>query len=317
MKYLIKPGLCIFLLFFILFSRVAKPTNLWDNNIISECVTMLTSSENFWFMNAQAVTLLKAISGGAFGESQETAGVLENILETSANVSDTVAVFDLSSTLFRVSPRIINVFKEFAQKPEIQSRFSEEASFLNALEGQYELNQLEPLAKLRYIEQTLTDLGLQASPDFFTKLQAFLIQHLFSGDYLEHDLPYEGSVDFVNRLYRNGTRIIYLTGRNVGKMRKGTLQALSKHGFPLDGTQAQLVMQPERGRGLQTANFKLGYLNSLQGNRVWFFDNKPININLVNQSLLHIESIYFASTHFEDEDLLGSNTPRIQSFLIR
>ena len=88
-------------------------------------------------------------------------------------------------------------------------------------------------------------------------------------------------------------------------------------GFHWMEQQAQLVMQPERGRGLQTANFKLEYLNSLQGNHMWFFDNKPININLVDQSLFHIESIYFASTHFEDEYLLDSNTPKIQSFLIR
>ena len=108
---------------------------------------------------------------------------------------------------------------------------------MNTLEGQYELNQLEPLVKLHHIEQTLTGLGLQSShPDFFTELHTFLIQHLFFDDYLKHDLPYEGSVDFVNRLYRNGTRIIYLTGRNVGEMREGTLQALRKHGFPLDGT---------------------------------------------------------------------------------
>ena len=318
MKYLIKPALYIFLLFFISFPKVAKPTNLWDSNIIPECIITLTSSENLWFINAQAATVLKAISGKVLREPQETTGVLESILETSANVPDTVAVFDLSSTLFRVSPRIINTFKEFAQKPEIQSRFSEEASFLNTLEDQYELNQLEPLVKLRHIKQTLIGLGLQSShPDFFTELHTFLVQHFFFDDHLKHNFPYEGTVDFVNRLYQNGTRIIYLTGRNVGEMCEGTLQALCKHGFPLDGTQAQLVMQPERGRGLQTANFKLDYLNSLQGNHVWFFDNKPININVVNQSLSHIESIYFASTHFEDEHLLESNTPRVQSFLIR
>ena len=318
MKYLIKPGLCIFLLFFILFSKTAKSINLWDSDIISQCVTTLTHPENLSFLNTKTATLFTAISSGVLRGPQETAGVLENILETSANVPDTVAVFDLSSTLFRVSPRIINIFKEFAKKPEIQNRFSEEASFLSTLEEQYEPNQLEPLARLRQIEQTLTSLGLRSSsPDFFTELYTFLLQHFFFSDHLRYDLPYEGAVDFVNRLYHNGTRIIYLTGRNVGEMHEGTLRALQQNGFPLDGRQAQLVMQPERGRGLQTANFKLEFLNSLQGNRVWFFDNKPINISLVTQSSSHIESIYFASTHFEDEHLLGSNTPKIQSFLIK
>ena len=120
MKYLIKPGLYTFLLFFILFSRVAKPTNLWDNNIISECVTVLTSPKSLLFLKTKTAIFLGAISGRVLRGSQETAGVLENILETSANISDTVAIFDLSSTLFRVSPRIINAFKEFAQNPTLR-----------------------------------------------------------------------------------------------------------------------------------------------------------------------------------------------------
>ncbi len=245
--------------------------------------------------------------------------ILTEILKTAAQVQENLsvqnplerkpalAVFDLDSTLFDVSPRMKQILHDFAADPSFAKSFPQEILLLK---------KAETLRSDWGIKQAVIRVGLEkASPEFHLALKDYWIQHFFSNPYLHHDIPYEGAAEYVQKLWNMGVEIVYLTGRDVHRMGVGSEEVLLKWKFPLDGNQARLVLKPEKG--LDDAKFKSDWFAQIPRDsyqNIWFFENEPVNVNLVLLEHKHIEVVFFESTHSGKEQAPAS-LPRVPHFL--
>jgi hypothetical protein len=63
-------------------------------------------------------------------------------------------------------------------------------------------------------------------------------------------------------------------------MGRGSAEVLLKWEFPLNGRTAELVLKPQAG--LNDAKFKTDWFRALPFEayeKIWFFENEPVNVN--------------------------------------
>ncbi len=212
-----------------------------------------------------------------------------------------VVVFDLDSTLFNVSTRTQQIIAEFAQLAANQS------------------NSPDLLKKLSTVQVAQSDWGLKESlmrvgfelheaPELFHKLKDFWFQKFFSNEYLHFDVPTQGAVSFVNRLNKHiqpDGELYYLTGRDEHRMGIGTREVLKKWLFP-SGT-----VQLKPHRELEDSKFKLDWTAELVAQktksqkdyRVYFFENEPVNLNLIGRTLPNLRLFFLDTTHSRREEV--------------
>jgi hypothetical protein len=220
-----------------------------------------------------------------------------------------LAVFDLDSTLFDVSPRLKKILHDFAMDPDHRARFPDACQILE---------KAETFRSDWGIKDAVIRAGLDSHhPEFHQALKQFWLQHFFSNEYLDFDIPYEGAVEFVQEVAQIGADIVYLTGRDVHRMGEGSRDVLLKWEFPLQAPQSQLVLKPQKG--MDDAEFKSQWFAQLplgHYEKIWFFENEPVNVNLVRLQHQHIEVVFFESTHSRKAEA-PKDLPRILNFLIQ
>jgi hypothetical protein len=239
-------------------------------------------------------------------------GLLRQILGQIKNISEnggkSLAVFDLDSTLFDVSPRLQRILLDFAENPENQKKFPESVQVLKTIQTQ---------RSDWGIKQSLIRSGLDNhSTEFHQAVRQFWIESFFSGRYLKYDLPSDGAVDFVNQVHEAKCEIVYLSGRDQPGMEKDTRQVLQSWKFPLDDQASRLVLKPQKG--MDDAKFKRDWFLEIPDDvytRIWFFENEPMNVNLIRQHLPNIEIVFFESTHAGKAEP-PSDLPKILHFLL-
>lgn len=240
--------------------------------------------------------------------SQLIRQILVSIRELRAQNQPCLAVFDLDSTLFDVSPRLEKVLIDFANFPENQVRFPEQIPFFK---------DIKTYRSDWGIQNALIRSGLDGHhPEFQKAVKDFWLKTFFSNEYLEADIPYEGAAEFVNELYDLGCEIVYLTGRDVARMGIGSAAVLRKWNFPLNDTTARLALKPEKG--MDDAQFKLDWFVGLPQNhykKIYFFENEPVNIHLLKKNCDFVDIYYFESTHSGKAEA-PTDLPRIMHFLI-
>lgn len=231
--------------------------------------------------------------------------ILDEILATAQAAQQTqqksLAIFDLDSTLFCVSPRTQAILNSLAKDPELVEKFP---------------NFVPQLAQLKVtpldwgIRSVLIRHQVQGSSEFFAVVREKWAELFFSSDHLLIDKPYPGAVEFVTHLSQFGVEIRYLTGRDRPRMGDGTIQSLKKHGFPLVSLD-HLHMKPDSTR--HDAEFKRDTLQGLVGSsrQTWFFENEPVIINLVQRDLPDLQIIFMDSVHSGREQP-PENLPRLQ-----
>lgn len=200
-----------------------------------------------------------------------------------------LAVFDLDSTLFDVSPRLLRILHDFARLESTKKNFPEASQLMMGIE----------MKKSDWgIRNALLRAGLDHQhPDFHAHLKTFWEESFFSNHYLQYDLPYEGAVDFVNKIAQAGAEIVYLTGRDVARMGTGSSEILKKWGFPVEPC-AQLVLKPKKG--MDDARFKSDWFLAVPKKnyqKIWFYENEPVNIHLVRAEHPEVDIVFFESTH--------------------
>jgi acid phosphatase class B len=220
-----------------------------------------------------------------------------------------LTIFDLDSTLFDVSPRLEKILMEFAEVPEHQRRFPEHIPyFKNIRTHRTDWG----------IRKTLIRAGLtHAEPEFQDAVRDFWRQRFFSNEYLEYDVPYEGAAEYVQEVHNLGSKVFYLTGRDQHRMGAGSRKVLQKWDFPLNDQSAHLVLKPEKGMddGLFKRDWFLQHPPHEQ-KALWFFENEPVNVNLVKKHSPHVEIIFFDSTHQGAEEP-PPDIPKIMNFLCK
>jgi len=151
--------------------------------------------------------------------------------------------------------------------------------------------------------------------EFHQRLKDFWLQSFFSDEYLEFDQPYDGAVQFVRALWNANAEIVYLTGRDVARMGKGSVDVLKKWDFPVAEERASLVLKPLKG--MDDADFKSGWFEKISPGtyeHIWFFENEPVNIASLRSRLPNIEVIFFDSAHSGKEPS-PADLPTIEHFI--
>lgn len=240
--------------------------------------------------------------------SQYLQKILTEISNLQASGRPGLVVFDLDSTLFDVSPRLKKVLHHFAEVPEHQRLFPQACEILK---------KVETYRSDWGVKNAVIRSGLDKHhPDFHRAMKEFWVRTFFSNEYLEYDIPYEGAVDYVRKIWDLGAEIVYLTGRDIHRMGQGSRDVLLKWDFPLDDQRAQLVLKPQKG--LDDAQFKSDWFAQLrQGyyGKIWFFENEPVNVNLVRLEHEHVDIVFFESTHSGKEEP-PKDLPTVINFLI-
>ena len=233
--------------------------------------------------------------------------ILVQIEKRTKEGQKSLVVFDLDSTLFDVSPRLEKILLDFAAIPLNQIKFPDQ------------VKQLKSIKTLRSdwgIRGALERAGLDGHhPEFQEAIKSYWLKSFFSNHYLQFDTIYEGALDFVMAVERVGAEIAYLTGRDVERMGDGSQEILKRWGFPLH-ERARLVLKPHRG--MDDAQFKTDWFIEADKNgyeKIYFFENEPVNLHHLMQFCPHVEIIFFESTH-AGKALPPEDIPRIMNFIV-
>ena len=234
---------------------------------------------------------------------------VENSLAQQLNSKEAqkpVVLFDLDSTLYEVGHRTLAILREWNQAPKVKLK-------IQAL-----LDQID----LKHIGYSLSDiaqnLGLHlAHPETETalkELKPFWWERFFSNDYLPHDKPYPGAVEYAQRLFQQGAHIIYLTGREEGKMLKVTIENLKRDQFPWCDKNTHLVMKPS-GVVLDVAHKQnVKPLVEKTGKLIASFENEPVNLVALSKTFPSAMHIFMDTVYSDHPTEPGKNLFRIQTF---
>jgi hypothetical protein len=234
--------------------------------------------------------------------------ILTEARQIAQNKGTPLAVFDLDSTLFDVSPRLLRIFRDFAKILQREQRYPEAMAILQQIQVERED---------WGFKDALMRAGLDGKhPEFEAEFKDFWQKTFFSNEYLDFDIPYPGAQEFVSSLSEGGTEVVYLTGRDQHRMGQGSQEVLLKWGFPLNAQNAKLVLKPHRS--LDDALFKTDYFAQLPEKKyvkIWFFENEPLNVNSVREAHSQVEIVFFESTHSR-RGVVPSDIPRIMHYLL-
>lgn len=200
--------------------------------------------------------------------------IQERVEETLGRGETPVVIFDLDDTLINTKERNLRILRDFVSKTNISVKYPVEVEAVSRI----------TLKNIRYLlTDTLKDLGV-TNEDFVKEANAFWGPNFFSNEYSAKDRPNRGAAQYVNWLWGSGATIVYLTGRDVPRMEKGTIANLLRHGFPLGGTHARLMMKPTKEE--DDLVFKQRALKeiAMMGEVVGGFENEPANINAFQEN---------------------------------
>lgn len=193
-------------------------------------------------------------------------GVLERIRDAAATGRAPVAVFDLDWTLFSTLHRNFAILQEYAARAEAPARLREHAARLRLEDMTW--NVMVDLARVGFDDA-----------DALAALRRFWFERFFHDDYLHHDVPLAGAVDFVSAAHAAGATVFYMSARVEPVMGRGTRASLVRHGFPL-GERAHLHLKASWD--VTDLAFKREACAEalVLGDVVAAFENEPANANL-------------------------------------
>lgn len=202
--------------------------------------------------------------------------------------SKPLAVFDIDSTIFNVSPRNQVIYEAVLKEAWLKNKLKKESfDQLKSKTLSFSDWGLEPLYKVLINE--LSEVELKTARKFW-------VERFFTGEYLKYDEPYQYCIPFIQKLEEAGFYIMYLTGRDDHRMREGTLNQLKKWELPLK-KDTDLITKPTKG--LVDGPYKREALLNLLSteNHTWFFDNEPNVLNYCdfkdeNYHLVFIDSVH-------------------------
>jgi len=232
--------------------------------------------------------------------------VLQEVLDRTQKVLDAkklpVLIFDLDSTLFHVSPRSYEILKSWIQSSSI--------SILPNLTADDMGYSIEDVWVKRGLS---TETG--ESFKLLKEAKEYWRQRFFSNEYIHHDEPHPGAVQFVKRLYEMGAKIVYLTGRDVPLMAFGTIDHLRSQGFPVEVERTRLILKPKRH--IDDLVFKAGVCESAKewGEVIASFENEPKNLVAMQKALgPKVMHIFFESVSSDHAAPAAKEVYKINTF---
>ena len=224
---------------------------------------------------------------------------LKQLLKQTQDPNNVIAVFDIDSTLFDVSPRTQKILDWFSEHPEMVEEFKEECEHMKNVKMDYFDWGFEDAFERHY--HTF-------SKPFFTALEKFWREHFFHGKNFVHDLPYKGAIEFVQSLDKKEVSIYYLTARKEDS-HQYTEDILQSWNFPY---QKGRLYSKKINHKVSDAVYKSEVIKALKtsGKEVWLFENDPKNLLQVEKDSPEVKLIFIDTTHSR------THTPRKEWFRV-
>jgi hypothetical protein len=219
-----------------------------------------------------------------------------------------VILLDLDSTLYEVGPRTLRIIQEWLPTYSNKLPLDLKIALENLAPGQVGYSLKDTFANLGFPVATRELETISAD------LKTFWWDRFFSSDYLLHDRPYPGAVEYANHLYDLGAELCYLTGRSELRMRKGTETNLLRDGFPfqIEGTQLLMRQQDdwsdERHKSHQVAKL------AQKGFPIASFENEPVNLVTLSKLIPHAAHIFVDTVCSDHGAEPGKNLYAIKGF---
>lgn len=244
---------------------------------------------------------LKGSSGpaGAAG----LAKVVDLVKARTAQGRSTLAIFDLDGTLFDNRTRTMFILREISEKfdarlPQLSRAFS---SFRDLSEVDYGL------------DSTLKRLKVK-SPAEIKFIKQEWARRFFSDEYQKYDMPLPGAKSYVEKVHAAGATVIYLTGRDVGRMLVGMTEVLRLYGFPVGVAATMMIVKKEFKQDDEVFKKEVSeYLDRL-GEVVAVFENEPANSNILRARFPGAASFFVETQHRPDAPRLDAGITRIKDF---
>jgi hypothetical protein len=246
---------------------------------------------------------MRSQKAGTSAQASALDSVITAIKTASKAGRSTLAIFDLDGTLFDNRTRTIFILRE------ISEQFDGKVPRLAAA-----FETFQDLSIVDYsLDVTLARMGVTGNAE-----KAFIRQEwakrFFSDGYQKFDMPIVGAKSYVCRVHRAGATVIYLTGRDVGRMLVGTTEVLRLYGFPvgIEGTMTIVKKEFEQDDELFKKEVS-DYIDRL-GEVVAVFENEPANSNILQARFPGAASFFVLTQHRPGAPALNRGITRIKDF---
>jgi hypothetical protein len=196
-------------------------------------------------------------------------------------------ILDIDSTLISTHQRNQAILKQFIM--DYAKQFPEDCK--NLLKAQCQLGDYGYHTTLKRI------MFSPKHENVLSQLEHYWRQHFFSNFYLHHDVPMLGAVEWVNNLKKLDIDFYFLTARHHASMWSGTLESLTKLGFPISENNLLL----KENLKVKDEDYKVNALEKLLKNysdkEIIFIDNEPLVLHKVLEKFPQIKLVWFNSTH--------------------
>lgn len=243
-------------------------------------------------------------------DSRTQAHCLQEVINTvnsrTAAGRSTLAIFDLDGTLFDNRTRTIFILREISEKFDVK---------VPQLARAFET--FQDLSIVDYsLDITLKRMGITRPAE-----KAFIKQEwakrFFSDEYQKYDMPILGAKAYVERVHKAGTTVIYLTGRDVGRMLVGTTEVLRLYGFPVGVAGTMTIVKKEFEQDDEIFKKEVSEYIDRLGEVVAIFENEPANSNILQARFPGAASFFVLTQHRPDAPALNRRVQKIKDFRLK
>ncbi|MGD9641295.1 MAG: HAD family hydrolase [Elusimicrobiales bacterium] len=230
-------------------------------------------------------------------------GVLDLIALRTAQRRSTLAIFDLDGTLFDNRTRTMFILREISEKfdsrvPQLAAAFS---SFQDLSVVDYSLDvtlrrlRVRNAAEIKFIREEWA-------------------RRFFSDEYQKYDMPLAGAKAYVEKAHKAGATVIYLTGRDVGRMLVGTTEVLRLYGFPVGVAGTMTIVKKEFEQDDEIFKKEVSEYIDRLGEVVTVFENEPANSNILQARFPGAASFFIETQHRPGAPRLNPGITRVKDF---
>lgn len=226
-----------------------------------------------------------------------------NIEHLTKKQLSSLVIFDLDGTLFDNRTRTIFILRE------ISELFSDKVPQLAAA-----FDRFHELGVIDYsLETTLKRMKVTDKKEIeFVKTEWG--RRFFSDGYQKFDFPLLGAKTYVCRAHEAGATIIYLTGRDVGRMLVGTTECLRLYGFPVGVEGTMMIVKKQFEQDDELFKKEVSRYLARLGKVVAIFENEPANSNILQAKFPDAESFFVLTQHRPDAPRLNPGIHKIRDF---
>ncbi|OGR63110.1 MAG: hypothetical protein A2X31_13580 [Elusimicrobia bacterium GWB2_63_22] len=229
--------------------------------------------------------------------------VADLVKERTDNRRSTLAIFDLDGTLFDNRTRTMFILREISEK--FDSRLPQLSAAFNSFRD---------LSVVDYsLDVTLRRLKVRAPAEVHFIKQEWA-KRFFSDEYQKYDMPLPGAKACVERIHKAGATVIYLTGRDVGRMLVGTTEVLRLYGFPVGVAGTMTIVKKEFEQDDEIFKREVSEYIDRLGEVVAVFENEPANSNILQARFPGAASFFVETQHRPGAPRLNPGIARIKDF---